>query len=847
MEERFRARGLSEDEAHREARRAFGGLQQLRESHRDARGFAWLTQAGQDAAYALRMLRRQPMFTAAAILTLALGIGANTAVFSVVDAVLLRPLPYPSPDRVERVGWNWDVRSHATGAMAPFKFEYLRDHAKAFAQVAVWQSGTRDIGPRGSGGSVHVLRVSNEFFPVVGSWPSPGRGFSDGEQQPGAANVAILSDACWTARFGRDPAAIGGTVQLDDRLYTVVGVMPSRFEFPEEATPVDVVVPLALKADPADQGANYSVIGRVRPGLPRAAVQADLDRVFADLRRERPDQFSGTGEGGVLMTFDELNLAGVTRPLWTLLAGVAVVLLIACTNVSNLLLARGATRLPEMAIRAALGASRARIIRQGITEGIVLAALGGVAGVTLGVIGVRAFIDLAPSDVTRLDQVRLDGTVLSFTTLIVIFTGVLFGLASTQLGRRRDGGPVSLATRGTANAAAGRRLRQWMVGLEAGLAMLLLVAATLLSSAFYQLARTNLGFDPRGLVAMSFPREPPEFQNPERVRAMERTLLATLAAVPGVRGAAATSVVPLGERGSNIPMTVVGRPDATEGAVEWRAVSHDYADVVGLRLLRGRWFTEEDIAANRPVSVVNASVAARYWHDVNPIGQRFYLGVFRGEIRPGTHPTPLEIVGVVDDVRELGPTKAARRTVLVPQTGTKGVPAFLVRGTGVSVEALRAAVRDADGALPEPIVSTFEARLASRLSKDRFAWAVTAMFATVALLLTAIGVYGVVSWVVRQTTREIGIRMALGATPPDVLRQVLLRGLLPVFAGLLIGGLASIAASQLVVGLVVGATRVSPSVMLVAAVVLMVIAAIAASLPARRAMTIDPVAALRME
>jgi putative ABC transport system permease protein len=377
--------------------------------------------------------------------------------------------------------------------------------------------------------------------------------------------------------------------------------------------------------------------------------------------------------------------------------------------------------------------------------------------------------------------------------------------------------------------------------------MLLLVAAVLLSSAFYQLTRTNLGFDPRGLVAVSFRRTPPEFQNPERVRAMERTLLARLAAVPGVRGAAATSVVPLGERGSNMPMTVVGRPEATEGAVEWRAVTGDYANVVGLHVIAGRWFAAEDVAATRPVSVVSASVAARYWHDVNPIGQRFYLGVFRGKIPPGTHPTALEIVGVVDVVRELGPTKAARRTVFIPEVGTTGVPAFLVREAAVSVDALRAAVRDADAALPEPIVSTFEARLASRLSKDRFASVVTVMFATVALLLTAIGVYGVVSWVVRQTTREIGIRMALGAAPPDVLRQVLLRGLLPVVVGLLIGGLASIAASQLVVGLVVGATRVSPSMMLVAAALLTVIAAIAASLPARRAMTIDPVAALRME
>ena len=848
-EQRFQQRGLTAEDARREARRAFGGVQQLRESHREGRGFVWMTQAVQDGAYALRMLRRQPLFTAAVILTLALGIGANTAVFSVVNAVLLRPLPYPSPDRVERVGWNWDDKGGPIGAMAPYKFEYLRAHSNAFERLAVWQSTTRDIGARGAGGPAGVLRVSNEFFPVVGFSPSQGRAFTDVEQQPGAADVAILSDACWNAQFNRNLSAIGGTVLLDDRPYTIVGIMPSVFAFPEVTSSVDVVVPLALRVDPRDLGANYSVIGRLRPGVERVAVQADIDRVFDQLRREQPEQFSGVGEHGVLMTFHEINLADVARPLWTLLAGVAVVLVIACTNVANLLLARGTTRLPEMAIRTALGASRARIVRQGITEGIVLASFGGVAGVVLGTVGVRAFLNLAPADITRLDQVGLDATVLAFTTIIVIVTGVLFGLASTQLGGRRcPGGTAgSLATRGTGSAAAGQRLRQWMIGFEAGLAMLLLVAAVLLSSAFVALMRTDLGFDPRGLVSVSFRRTPAPFRHADRVRATERALVETLTSIPGVHAAAATSVIPLGERGSNIPMTVVGRPDLTEGAVEWRAVSPEYARVIGLRLLAGRWLTHEDAASNRAVTVVNASLAARYWRGATAIGQRIWLGVFRGEIRPGSTPTPLDIVGVVDDIRELGPTKTARRTAFIAQTGATGMPAFLVRATGVSPDALRGAVRDVDAALPEPIVSPFETRLASRLSRDRFASLLTGLFAAVALLLTAIGVYGVVSWVVRHATKEIGIRMALGAARSRVLRQVLLRGMLPVCVGLLVGGGLALAASRFFVGLVVGATRVSSSVMLVAAALLALTAVIAACVPARRAMAIDPAAALRME
>ncbi|HEX6463788.1 MAG TPA: ABC transporter permease, partial [Vicinamibacterales bacterium] len=402
MEERLVERGMPISEARREARRAFGGVQQLRESHREGRGFPWITEIAQDGRYALRMLRRQPLFTIATVLTIALGIGANTAVFSVVEAVLLRPLPYPSPERVQRVGWTWNDHDPAIGAIAPYKYEYLRDRTRTFEHLAVWQLTTRDISAGGVGGPVSVLRVSNEFFPIVGSLPARGRAFTAAEQQPGAADVAILSDACWSARFGRDLSAIGATVLLDDRPYSVVGIMPPAFAFPELASPVDVIVPLALKPDPTDHGANYSVIGRLRPAVTRAAAQADLDRVFDQLRRERPDQLSA-GERGVLMTFEDINLTGVVRPLWALLAGVAVVLLIACTNVANLLLARGTTRLPEFAIRTAIGASWSRIIRQGITEGIVLAVIGGAAGLTLGTVGVRVVLDLAPADIVRLD------------------------------------------------------------------------------------------------------------------------------------------------------------------------------------------------------------------------------------------------------------------------------------------------------------------------------------------------------------------------------------------------------------------------------------------------------------
>jgi predicted permease len=848
MEERLRAQGLEPDDARREARRAFGGVQQLRESHRAGRGFTWLTDAAQDGAYAWRALRRQPAFAIIAILTLALGIGANITVFSLVNAVLLRPLPYPSPDRIERVGWKWDDRSGPTPAIARYKFAYLREHTAAFERVATWQSAIYDVGPRGTGGSATMLRVSEDFFNVVGWSPAFGRAFSGDENLSGGPDVVVLTDASWTVRFGRNPGILGSTLVLNDRPYTVVGVMPPAFEFPEITSQVEAILPLALRADPADLGANYDVLGRIRPGLRRVDVQADLDRVFARLRREQPEQFTDDHERAVVMTFDEINLADVARPLWMLLTGVGLVLVIACTNVANLLLARGTTRRQELAIRGALGASRARIVRQGIAEGIVLTALGGAAGLALSVPGLAALRDLAPAGISRIDQAQLDGAVLVYTTLIVLVTGVLFGLASTQIvGRRAHrSSAVPLATRGAADTASGRRLRQWLIGIEAGLAMLLLVAAVLLASAFYQLTHTDLGFDPRGIVAISFRRAPAEFRNADRVRATERALVARLSAVPGIAAAATTTVTPLGERGYNIPMTV-GRPDLTEGAIEWRVVSPEYATLMGMRLLSGRWISGDDVAERRPVAVVSAGLAERYWPQANPIGQRILLGVFRGERRTGTNPTPLEIVGVVTDLRELGPTKAARRTVLTAETGLTGLPTFLVRAPGVSADELRTAVRETDAALPEPIVATFESRLASRLAKDRLASGLAGFFAAVALALTAIGIYGVVSWVVRHATREIGVRMALGATPARVLRQVLLRGLLPVSVGLLVGAGLSLVASRYFVGLVVGATRVSVGVMLAAAGVLTVAAIVAACVPARRAMTIDPAVALRTD
>jgi predicted permease len=839
---------MTPDDARREARRAFGGVQQLTEEHREVRSFVWLDHLRQDAAYSVRLLRRTPGFSVVAILTLALGIGANTAVFSVVNAVVLQPLPYPDADRIQRIGWDWNGRGQVTGALAPYKFDYLRRSNSTFEALAAWRISTPDIGPRGTGGPVTVLHVSEDFFRVVGAQARIGRTFLDDEFVSDRATTAVLTDACWRSRFGSDAGVIGRTILLDDRPHVVIGVMPARFEFPEVSVRTDVLVPLALRPDPADHGANYAVLGRVRERATPADVVRDVARVFGQLRAEQPAQFSDPGERAVVMSFNELHLTGVEQPLWILFGGVSVVLLIACTNVANLVMARASARVREMAVRTALGASRGRILRQGLTEGLVLASMGGALGVLTGAVVLRALKDLTPAGITRIDQVRVDSVVLLFTLAVVFATGFTFGVASSLYGSGGDvGRQTTMGRQGNAVSRSGRRVRQWLIAGEAALAMVLLAGAVVLSFGFYRLTRLDLGFDTHGVTVINFSRIPSDYGS-DRVRAFEREWIRRVAGLPGVSAVASTSMAPLGERWANMPMTVDGRPDATEGAVEWRAVSPGYANVMGLRIIRGRWLNESDIDSKRRVIVVSASTAARYWPGADPVGQRILLGVFRGQPRPGSSPVASEVIGVVADVRELGPVRPPRRMVFIPQVTTSAMPMFLIRTTTpLGPDVVREVVREVDPQLPEPALSTFDQRLGARLARDRFASFVIGLFAAIALALTAIGVYGVVSWVVRQSTQEIGIRMALGANRTRVFGSVFVRGLLPAIAGLIVGGGGSLFTTRVFAALASVPPDAGGWMPLAAAIGLLLVASVAAWIPARRAMAVDPVVAIRAE
>ncbi len=804
-----------------------------------------------DVRFGLRTLARSPAFAAIAILTIGLGIGANTAVFSVVNGVILRPLPYPEPERVLHVGWDWNGNGSVMGAMSPFKFTWLREQTRAFESLATWRTGTPSLGPRGEDGAVTAVRVSDDFFRVIGFQPLLGRAFTAEEQSPGGPAVAILSNALWRTRFGGDPSVIGSEIVLDGASWSVVGVMPPDFAFPELATDVGVIEPLALRPDPREMGANYPVLGRLAPGVTRAAAAQDVERVFDQLRAARPEQFSNEGERGGLIGYRDLYLGDLQRTLWVLLGAVVLVLLVACTNVANLLLARGTVRRREMALRATLGASRWRIARQVLSEGLVLSVLGGVVGLGVGWAGLRALVGLAPAGIVRLGGVRIDGGVLIFTAVVSVLTGVVFGLIAAFPAWRVDlASAVKAGQRAGMMNPRGVRGRDLLIGVEAALAMMLLAGAGLLIASFVRLRQTDLGFDARQIVTLSFPRTPAELSDPSVALGFERQLLERLDALPFVTSAASASILPFDHHGLNIPMTVEGDPDASEGAIEWRSVSRGYFDVLGLTLVRGRGFSEADVTADRPVMIVSESLAQRYFPDSDPLGQRIRLGAYRGESIPGFDDPPREIVGVVADMRELGPTEAPRRTIFTPQTQSAllGMPTFLIRTRGaVSADALRGTVAETDPRMPVPVLGSLDERLGERLAQDRFNTLLMSLFAGAALLLTAIGIYGVVSWMVRQRTTEIGIRMALGAARGSVLRRAILRGMIPVLVGLAAGVVGAIALTRLLSTMLHGLSATDPVTFLAVATVLALVGFVACWIPARRAATVDPVVALRFE
>ncbi|HYN06217.1 MAG TPA: ABC transporter permease [Vicinamibacterales bacterium] len=802
---------------------------------------------GQDLVYALRSLRRSPRFTAMVVLTLALGIGANSAVFSVLNAVLLRPLPFTDAGRVVNVSWQG---SGYLQALSAIKFQYWHDNARSFDTMATWRSWLGRLDIEGNVTSVQALGVSRDFLQVLGYTPALGRGFAADEHGPAGQRVAVISEALRRKHFENAADVVGRTIRLNDEPVTIVGVLPESFAFPYEDEPVELIVPLGWSVDPNDIAENWPTIARLGKGVTREQAQADVASLTAPFRTAYPSQVSPQDRGMTLATFSELYVAaGVRRVLWILMGAVTLVLLIACANVANLFLARAAQRRGEIALRAALGATPGRITRLVLAESVLVALAAGALGLLLGRWVAGVLVALTPTEVPRMAAVGIDWPVVLFTSLVSLATSLLFGSAAAwPVARIRQSEVLKESTRGR---AGGGRVRQGLLVAQSALSMVLLVGAGLLVVTLIGLTRVDPGFDPEGLIAVRLPSKPAAYETSRDLWKFEQGVVQQLEGSSVIASIAAASSLPL-ERGINTPMSIGGRSDVA-GTVEWRAVTPGYFRTLGIALVAGRTFEDSDEEGGRPVAIVNEAFARRYFAE-SPIGQRIKAGRLKGEfVGPG-----VEIVGIVADIREVSLRTEPRRTMYVPQAqaptllsnvlGT--MPVFIARGRfagGDTERALTEALRAVDPGLPTPQVFPLHDVVARSLARERFGATLLSVLAALALALTAFGIYGVLAYTVRQRRREIGIRMAIGGSRQHVTRLVMRQGIAPVLGGVLLGAVGSIVFSRVVAGFLWGVTATDPATLATVALILLGVAFAACWIPAREAANLDPVRALNCE
>jgi putative ABC transport system permease protein len=808
---------------------------------------------GQDWSYSLRSLLKAPAFTAVAVVTLALGVGANSAIFSVLNAVLLRPLPFSDAERVVNLAWEGGGYLQS---LSSAKFQYWHDHARSFEAMATWQSTREQADIADERSTLRALAVSGGFFEVVGYTPAHGRGFGSGDFAPGAPGVAIISQAMWQTRFAGAADVVGRTIRLNGELFTIAGMLPETFAFPYEDEPADVLVPLRMTVDPNDVAEDWPTIARLREGVAREQAQAEVAALMAPFRAAYSNQVSDPDRGMTLATFSELYVdGGVRRALWILMSAVTFVLLIACANVANLCLARATGRRREIAVRAALGATRARIARLVLTESALVAAAAGTLGLLLGRWMASTLVALTPAEIPRMASVGIDWRVMLFTFVVSLGTSLVFGgAAAWPSARARLAEVLKETSRGSSGAS---RMRRGLLVMQSALAMVLLVAAGLLVVTLIRLTRLDPGFDVEGLVAVRLTSRPATAGTSQGLWEFERRVLQQVESSPVIASIAAASSLPL-ERGVNTPMTIAGRPDAW-GTVEWRAVTPSYFRTLGIAFLAGRSFENTDAAGGPPVAIINDTFARRYFPGESPIGQRIDVGRVKVEvIDPALDGNCVEIVGVVDDVRDVSLRSVPRRTMYVPQAqaptrlsnllGT--MPVFIARprSSGANVErALRETVLAAEPSLSAPHVFPLDNAVARSLARERFGATLLSTLAALALALTALGIHGVLAYTIQQRRREIGIRMALGAGAGQVTRLIMAQGVAPVVAGLVLGIWGAIGLSRFVAGFLWGVTATDPATLWSVAVILLGVALAASWIPARAAASLDPARTLNNE
>ncbi|HET7616965.1 MAG TPA: ABC transporter permease [Vicinamibacterales bacterium] len=846
----FQSRGLAPADARAEAERRFGDRRRIgaecraidERAARERRRAGMLTDFIQDSGYALRSLRRSPGFALVAIVTLALGIGASAAIFSVVQQVLLRRLPYPAPDRLVDLT---EVRAGRHITMSPVNFMDWRDGNRSLEGTAAYQRQVLTLtAPGDEPERVDAVAAEAQLFPVLGVRPAAGRVFTPEEAVIGGPKVAVLGDALWQRRFGRDPSIVGRTIALEGASYTVVGVMPAGFDFPDAA---QLWVPLRFAADeltPNQRGAHYiRAIGRMKAGITLAQTRGDLDAIEQRIKAQFPDKLEGYS-AGVRPMLDSL-VGTVRRPLLVLLGAVLFLLLIACVNVSNLLLSRATTRTGEVAVRSALGASRGRIVRQLLTESVALAVAGGVAGLALAVWGLRMLQTLLPEDLPRGGVLGVDTGVLLFAIGLSVLAGVCFGAAPAVVASRPDLAAFLKDMRRGSGEGGGRRLRQALVAIELALALVLLAGAGLAMRSFDRLSRVDPGFDASANV-LTFSIQLPSARYESAAACVrffqdfrERLLQ------PGVQSAGAILFGPLSDKGFGGTFTIFGRaPGSDEGNAQVRPITPGYFETLGIPLLAGRTIDDRDRAGGVGVAVVSETAARQYWPNENPIGKRIRI-----HVSMGTKETEREIVGVVRDVRAYGLQEEIGPMIYVPVAQyASDAMTFVVRTAGDPLSALtlvKAQLRAVDDGVALSEVRPLDDLVAASISESRFRTIVLGLFASVSLVLAAVGLYGVMAFSVNQRRSELGIRMALGAHPRDVLRLVFRQGLLPVAFGVAAGLVGAIAITRVMRSLLFGVDAFDPLTFAAVACVLVSVAALACYVPARRATSVDPVGVLR--
>lgn len=804
-----------------------------------------MSQLLQDLRYALRTMLRQPGFTAAVVIALALGIGANTAIFSVVNGVLLRPLPYESPDQIV---WLWDTQPQIPTAPASLPdFIDWRNQNQSFEYLAAYLHGNMFM-DRGDGAQdTSVGLVTPDMFSLFRVSPILGRTFTDEETQPGRFRVAVLSESIWQRRFGSDPNVLDQTVSLSGALYTIIGVLPAGFGFPNEA---ELWRPLPMNMARLDRGPHYlRVVGRLKSDVTLAQAQAEMSSIAASLAQQYPEKIAGHG-----VKLDRLSdvVIGDIRPaLLVLFGAVGFVLLIACANVANLMLARAGARQREIAVRTALGASRSRIIRQLLTESVLLAILGGAAGLLMAVWAVDSMVAISPDTIPRVREVAVDPRVAFFTLLISLLTGVVFGLAPALQVSKPD---LTDALKECGRTSAGvhrNRLRSLLVISEIALSLVLLVGAGLMIRSFARLNRVETGFNPEKLLTMGVTLLPTKYPQDEQVGAFYSQLLERLGTAPGVESAGAISELPLAGSNTNDSFTIEGRPPVAkedEPLTEYRVVTPRYFKSMAIPLLAGRDLAETDTRQSPNVVVINEAFARRHFASEDPIGHRIRL---QGQFRD-----PLIIVGVVGDVRHFGLNEQPVAEAYVPflqdpLSETYRRSMTIVARTeseplGIAAS-LRAQLTSLDASLPVYSVKPMTEYLRDSLSRRRFNTILLSAFAGVALLLAAVGIYGVMSYGVAQRTHEIGIRLALGAQARDILSLVVGQAMLLTLAGITVGAAAAYALTRVMESLLFEVSATDPLTFAVISILLAGVALAACFVPARRATKVDPMIALRYE